>query len=176
MYGVARPAAAHGRPNCHSPGMFARRDLHTRHLGASLNFGSCKSSPFNQSRLVTPRHGRLTCQAARQVSEHLKVSVSRDIFNAQVSMHTPLNLQKPFQRPREMDGVQKALANLPGQAFYGAALLLITAAGALGFAAGSKAPGACSMYDLVMLHGGAIYHSILSFAFYTSWPALETCQ
>ena len=41
-----------------------------------------------------------------------------------------------------MDGVQKALAGLPGAVFYGAALLLVTAAGACGFVAGSRAPGA----------------------------------
>ena len=40
-----------------------------------------------------------------------------------------------------MDGLQKALAGLPGAVFYGAALLLITAAGALGYTAGSRAPG-----------------------------------
>jgi hypothetical protein len=41
-----------------------------------------------------------------------------------------------------MDGVQKALAGLPGAVFYGAALLLVTAAGACGFVAGARAPGA----------------------------------
>ncbi len=41
-----------------------------------------------------------------------------------------------------MEGVQKALAGLPGAVFYGAALLLVTAAGACGFVAGSRAPGA----------------------------------
>lgn len=50
-------------------------------------------------------------------------------------------LQNPFRQAREMDGVQKALAGLPGAVFYGAALLLITAAGALGYTAGSRAPG-----------------------------------
>lgn len=40
-----------------------------------------------------------------------------------------------------MDGLQKTLANMPATVFYGAALLLITAAGALGFTAGSRAPG-----------------------------------
>ena len=40
-----------------------------------------------------------------------------------------------------MDGAQKVLAGLPGAVFYGAALLLITAAGALGYTAGSRAPG-----------------------------------
>ena len=50
--------------------------------------------------------------------------------------------QNPFRQPKEMDGVQKALAGLPGAVFYGAALLLVTAAGACGFVAGSRAPGA----------------------------------
>ena len=50
-------------------------------------------------------------------------------------------LQNPFRQPKQLDSTQKALANLPGAAFYAAALLLVTAAGALGFTAGSKAPG-----------------------------------
>lgn len=48
-----------------------------------------------------------------------------------------------------MDGLQKTLANLPAAVFYGAALLLITAAGALGFTAGSRAPGTlCALHSL----------------------------
>ena len=50
-------------------------------------------------------------------------------------------MQNPFRQAREMDGVQKALAGLPGAVFYGAAMLLVTAAGACGFLAGSRAPG-----------------------------------
>lgn len=49
--------------------------------------------------------------------------------------------QNPFRQAREMDGVQKALAGLPGAVFYGAALLFITIAGALGYTAGSRVPG-----------------------------------
>ena len=49
--------------------------------------------------------------------------------------------QNPFRQAREMDGVQKALAGLPGAVFYGAALLFITIAGALGYTAGSRVQG-----------------------------------
>lgn len=65
-----------------------------------------------------------------------------------MTVHTA---QNPFRQAREMDGVQKALAGLPGALFYGAALLLITIAGALGYTAGSRAPGrsACCNWHAV---------------------------
>ena len=47
-----------------------------------------------------------------------------------------------------MDGVQKALAGLPGAVFYGAALLLVTAAGALGYTAGGRSPGTIPILSL----------------------------
>lgn len=50
-----------------------------------------------------------------------------------------------------MDGVQKALAGLPGALFYGAALLLVTAAGALGYTAGGRAPGTSPIFSLALM-------------------------
>ena len=66
---------------------------------------------------------------------------ARSFHSAYARLHFCLQTANPFKHSREMDGVQKTLANLPGMVFYGAALLLISAAGALGYSAGARAPG-----------------------------------
>lgn len=71
------------------------------------------------------------------------INCEKDSTKMQLDCGTQKQKQNPFRRPREMDGLQKTLANLPSAAFYGAALLLITAAGALGYTVGARAPGTC---------------------------------
>lgn len=149
-FGVRQPAALHDTPTCASPVLFARRSLHVRHLGAKPSLGSCRglSSKRNDVRPAVPRQGRLQCHAARsqvtQVTDWNDPMPASEYCSLQQLNNFDMcaQTQNPFRQPKEMDGVQKALAGLPGAVFYGAALLLVTAAGACGFVAGSRAPGA----------------------------------
>ena len=82
MYGVARPVNAHNSPNCSSPALFARRDLHARHLGTRHNLGSRRESAGHRPELpraAVPRQGRLLCHAAKQVSMHAIVLTGADV-------------------------------------------------------------------------------------------------
>ena len=51
-------------------------------------------------------------------------------------------VQNPFQRSRELDGLSKALVDLPKAALYVGALVFVAASGALGSVLGTRAPGA----------------------------------
>lgn len=143
--GIA-PACAvspHELRNCRSAQLFHRRSIFVRHLGSRSALGSRKGLCSQQAdvRPAMPRQGRLMCQARQaQVLGTGRRQLVRSQY-ACTRLQLCLQNQNPFRHSREMDGVQKTLANLPGAVFYGAALLLITAAGALGYSAGARAPG-----------------------------------
>ena len=144
-FGVASDGHSHSLLSCSMSTPVGRNGLHVRHLGSSHSLKSCRSLIHSRSdrlRPAVPRQGRLLCQAAEQQA---RVSLGTRAYGSHegsVQRHcTCAMLQNPFRQAREMDGVQKALAGLPGAVFYGAALLLITAAGALGYTTGSRAPG-----------------------------------
>lgn len=58
------------------------------------------------------------------------------------SLMTAVLAQNPFKHRRELEGVQKALAAAPKIALLAGAAVMVAAAGALGYAAGARAPGA----------------------------------
>ena len=51
------------------------------------------------------------------------------------------DLQNPFREARELDGLSKALVDLPKAALYAAALAFVAVSGALGSYLGGRAPG-----------------------------------
>ena len=61
-----------------------------------------------------------------------------------------LPLQNPFRETRELDGLSKALVDLPKAALYAAALAFVAVSGALGSYLGGRAPGE------LLAHAGSV--------------------
>ena len=146
-FGATASETSHQSVTCRMAVPVSRRGFYVQHLGSKPNLASCRnlvSARSDRLRPAAPRQGRLLCRAAgSQVNLGNMVMLLGTVRWSPVpSKQIICGMQNPFRQPREMDGVQKALAGLPSAVFYGAALLLVTAAGALGFTAGTRAPGA----------------------------------
>lgn len=95
----------------------------SRHIASFLRPSTCAQ----YQHCCMARHGWCCCLLSKQ---------------AHAFHHRPnKKKQNPFDAPKPLDGVEGALANIPGNMVYVVASLLVGAGAAAGFAVGAQAPG-----------------------------------
>ena len=147
---IVQLRAFHGLPGRRRPALLGSRSLlagaQLQHCGCSVRRVARGEAAIAAASATEREHEVRACAAMGVLKSDLGLSVAAvqlravllSLFN---SLTTAVLAQNPFRHRRELEGVQKALVAAPKVALLAGAAVMVAAAGALGYAAGARAPG-----------------------------------